>query len=265
MSGALFRLDGDLATPTELTRGPWMADAQHGGPPSALLTYLVEGVIEPGWFIARLSVELLAPVPLTPLQTSAGLQQLSRRVAVATAELRSEGAPVAKITARLLATTDAPELGFVPDDGPFVLPGEAQERVAPTWVTGDGEATFHRDAVRYRWETGDFQIAGSAVVWHRLAVPVVEGEQPTGVQRLMASADIGSGVSAAYSPESGYGLINSDLDVSFVRAPVGEWIRTDAVTRVGANGTGLCTNLMADANGIVATGTQTLLGRPFAF
>src|SRR5206468_551060 len=37
MSEALFVLEGERFLPTELCRGPWSPDAQHGGPPAALL------------------------------------------------------------------------------------------------------------------------------------------------------------------------------------------------------------------------------------
>src|SRR5436853_220799 len=39
---AFFHRDGGRFVPTELTRGPWNADAQHGGPPAALLGTVME-------------------------------------------------------------------------------------------------------------------------------------------------------------------------------------------------------------------------------
>ena len=39
---AFFHRDGGRYVPTELTRGPWSADAQHGGPPAALLGTILE-------------------------------------------------------------------------------------------------------------------------------------------------------------------------------------------------------------------------------
>ncbi len=37
MPDAFFEPSGDGFVPTELTRGPWDPDAQHAGPPAALL------------------------------------------------------------------------------------------------------------------------------------------------------------------------------------------------------------------------------------
>src|SRR5260370_41528103 len=69
MSDAVCHLDGDLAVPTELARGPWSPDAQHGGAPAALLARALERADPgPARFVSRLTVELLRPVPLTPIE-----------------------------------------------------------------------------------------------------------------------------------------------------------------------------------------------------
>ena len=67
MSDAIFLPDGPRFVPTELARGPWTPEAQHGGPPAALLARTLER--EPGaegMLVARLTVELLRPVPIAP-------------------------------------------------------------------------------------------------------------------------------------------------------------------------------------------------------
>ncbi len=265
MSAALFEVEGNRAEPNDLTRGPWSADAQHGGPPSALLTVLVESVSQPDQWIARINVELLAPVPLTTLTTSVRSERLSRRVAIAHAELWSGEKLVARAAGRLLTQVDVTIDPAPSADQEHPLPGLDSERPAPSWAVGKSEAVFHRDAICHRWEVGDFEESGPAKCWQRLTVPVVEGIEVSSHQRIMAVADIASGVSAIFMPSSGFGLINSDLDVSFLRPAVGEWIRSDATTRTGPRGTGLCVNALSDEFGPVAFGTQTLLGRPFNF
>ncbi|NNF55625.1 MAG: thioesterase family protein [Acidimicrobiales bacterium] len=261
---ALYLADGKLFRPTEYSRGPWMADAQHGGPPAALLQRLIENCTEPDHWISRMSVELLAPVPLTPLTFTTELQQLSRRVQFAGAELLSDGRVVARARARILRQSE-PIFSESPEtDGPFLLPGAEVQREAPAWLIGQDHLTFHQKAVDHRWEDGDFDSPGSAVCWQRLNKQVIAGEEPSGQQRVMALADLASGVSAVLSMASGYGMINSDLDVAFVRPPVGEWLRTDATTRLGPRGTGVCSNTLCDQLGVIAHGTQTLLGRSFA-
>ena len=54
---------------TAWTAGPWTADAQHGGPPSALLGRSIERLAADsgGGTVGRISVDLLGPVPVGEL------------------------------------------------------------------------------------------------------------------------------------------------------------------------------------------------------
>ena len=63
MTDAFYSLDGDVVTPSELTRGPWDPSAQHAGPPSALLARAIE-LCEPRerMLVGRMTVEILGPV-----------------------------------------------------------------------------------------------------------------------------------------------------------------------------------------------------------
>ena len=58
--------------PSEHARGPWDADALHGGAPAALITREFERM-EPGsqLAIARLSFEFLKPIRFEPLRAQA--------------------------------------------------------------------------------------------------------------------------------------------------------------------------------------------------
>ncbi len=42
ISASLYRLEDDVYHPTSLAGGPWSVDAQHGGPPCALMAHLAE-------------------------------------------------------------------------------------------------------------------------------------------------------------------------------------------------------------------------------
>ncbi|KAJ3247013.1 hypothetical protein HDU78_005664 [Chytriomyces hyalinus] len=57
------RLSKDTFRPTKLTIGPWSADSQHGGPPSALMASLLRAHAGDAFRLARLSVSLYRPVP----------------------------------------------------------------------------------------------------------------------------------------------------------------------------------------------------------
>lgn len=100
-------------------------------------------------------------------------------------------------------------------------------------------------------------------MWTRLRVPVVAGEASTGLQRVLAAADSGNGVSAVL-PLRDWLFINPELTVHVRRAPRGEWICLDAETSIAAGGAGLARSVLSDDDGVVAAGAQSLLVAPRA-
>lgn len=84
----LYSSDGFRFVPSEYTRGPWSPDAQHGGPPAALVGHLIQRH-ENGaeMLLARTTVELLRPVPLTPLVASVRTTRPGRKVQLVEASL----------------------------------------------------------------------------------------------------------------------------------------------------------------------------------
>src|SRR5947209_13785428 len=65
---------------TELARGPWDPGAQHGGAPAALLMRAFEGLpAADGLQMARVTYELLRPVPLGELEVRVEVMRPGRR------------------------------------------------------------------------------------------------------------------------------------------------------------------------------------------
>ncbi len=91
-----------------------------------------------------------------------------------------------------------------------------------------------------------------------MRVPLVAGEEPTGVQRVLVVADSGNGVSAVL-PFDRWLFINTELTVHFRREPRGEWICLDAETSIAHGGAGLARSVLSDDEGVVAQGAQALL------
>jgi hypothetical protein len=94
-------------------------------------------------------------------------------------------------------------------------------------------------------------------MWARLRHPLVDGEEPSGLQRLMTLADCGNGVSSAL-PISDWLFINPDLTVHLCRYPAGEWLCIDAATTADPHGFGLATSTLYDTQGPVGYGAQSL-------
>jgi len=104
---ASTRSPGDLARPTELTRGPWDANAQHAGPPSALLARAIERC-EPRERarIGRITVEILVPIPIQPLTVSARVARPGRSVEMLEASLEGPDGEVMRARGWRLAEAD---------------------------------------------------------------------------------------------------------------------------------------------------------------
>jgi hypothetical protein len=252
--------DGESWLPTDLARGPWTPDALHGGPVAALLAGAAERAGEAeadaAMHPARLSVELLRPVPVAPLIVSALVARPGRKVQLVDAELRTaDGTVVA--TARLLRIRAKAVAATVTTTGLTGPP--APGSLGRTAFKHDlGYVAFHTHGTEHRFVEGVFGEPGPATDWIRLAVPVVPDEPPTPLQRVAAAADYGNGISAV----AGFGellFINPDLTIHLHRTPVGEWVCLDAVTWMEDHGTALAESRLWDESGPIGRSLQSLL------
>jgi hypothetical protein len=125
----------------------------------------------------------------------------------------------------------------------------------PFFPTG-AEVGYHT-AMEWRFVAGSFLDQGPATVWLRMRHPLLPGEEPSPLTRVLIVADSGNGVSAVLDYRR-YLFINPDLTVHVQREPAGEWICLDARTTVDADGGGLATSTIHDRDGPVARGLQTL-------
>jgi len=117
---------------------------------------------------------------------------------------------------------------------------------------------FGGDGVELRFVAGDFAQPGPATAWVRFKVPLVEGEEPTPVQRVAAASDFGNGVSAALDWNT-HLFINADLTIYMVRPPRGEWVGLDSRTMVENDGVGLAESVLHDTDGAIGFAAQALL------
>ena len=253
---AVFEADGDRMVPTELARGPWSPDAQHGGPPAALLARALEQA-DPGdaHFVSRLTIELLRPVPLVPLEVRTRTLRPGRKVQWVEGSLLAGDVEVARATALRLRTDPTLDLP-VPELAPLPLPGPADG--APFTIRFPGTTVGFWSAMELRVVAGTFADVGEATIWFRLAVPLVADETPSPLQRAVAAADFGNGVSAALE-RGKYLFINPDLSVFLHRYPVGEWVALEAQTFAEAHGVGLAESALYDERGRIGRSLQSLL------
>jgi hypothetical protein len=250
---ALFRVEGEEVVPTELARGPWDPNALHGGPTAALLARALERHDPgPASFVARLTVELLRPVPLAPLRVAARTTRPGRNVQNLEGAVFAGETEVARATALRVRTAELP------------LSGDANPRVAvpPTPEPG-GAPLFSFDLVGY-WTANDlamvegsWQEAGPGTAWIRLKCAVVDGEAPSPLQRVAAAADFGSGVGNPVRAAN-LGAINPDLTIHLHREARGEWVALQSRAWAHADGVGMAETLLFDEHGAVGRAVQSL-------
>lgn len=269
--------DPERVTSTELTRGPWNGEAQHAGPPAALIARAIERCEGIGdgpeeRIVGRITFEILKPVPIAPLRVRTRLARPGRRVDMVEAELSGEGGePLVRARAWRLLTSQV-EL-------PAGLASEEQESPAQRAGRPGGESgtpappdtlpaasdffptgfdVGYHTAMEYRFATGSFLEPGPAVCWMRMRQPLLAGEQPSPLQRVLVAADSGNGISATLGIDR-YLFINVDLSVHLHRMPRGEWIWLDALTVPEPTGIGLADTMLGDGSGPIGRACQTLL------
>ena len=111
-----------------------------------------------------------------------------------------------------------------------------------------------------RLAEGEFG-SGQATAWFRMRRPLIAGEEPSALQRVLIAADSGNGVSK-YLDTLQIGFMNPDLIVALHRVPEGEWLALRAQTLPGLDGVGVAESVICDLQGVVGHGQQTLMFEP---
>lgn len=261
MDDAFFVPDGpDTFLATELGRGPWDRDSLHGGPPAALLARTIErtGAIDEA-IVARITVEILRPVPLGRLEVGARVIRPGRNVELLEGELSDADGPILSARAWRIRTVDLPDEAVVADDPP---PDPPEGGVEATFFSVPWGVGYHTsiDRVSVAGAPG-FDVMGPATIWIRARHPLLPDEALTPLGRVLLAADSGNGVSASLDKDR-WLFINPDLTVHLHRYPVDEWVCLDARTASTGQGVGLAWSGLADRSGYLGRSLQSLLIRP---
>ena len=249
--------DGDFQVfeSTDGTRSNWDPEIQHGSPPLALMTKLIEELADDsGLRIGRLTLDILGAIPVTRVRARAWVDRPGARISVMAAEMlapRPDGSEraVARVTAWLLAPSDTRDA--VTDRYPPITEGDSAA-VPHSWEGAKGylETVSWR---RQRTAEGE-----SSVVWLSPLVPLVDSEPTTTLQRLAMVVDSANGAGAALDPEK-FMFMNTDTVVHLHRLPDGNDFALRARGSIGPDGIGVTTADIFDRQGFIGTSAQTLL------
>jgi acyl-coenzyme A thioesterase PaaI-like protein len=254
---AVFVRAGAAYRATELARGPWDPAALHGGVPAALVVHALEREHPPeGLRLARLTLELLRPVPLAELSVNTRVVRPGRRVMLLEAEVVD---PEGVVVTRALALRVQPSEVSAGTNSPPPFPGPEAGAAREFGLENTPPMPmFATHAMEIRFVEGAFRELGAATAWFRLRYPLVAGEPLQPLELAAGASDFGNGISSVLSWEE-HVFINPDLTLYLERAPRGEWVALQAQTRVLSGQVATAESVLWDQEGRIGHATQALL------
>jgi hypothetical protein len=251
---AVYELSGMRAVSTHYAIGPWTPTTQHGAAPASLVAWLADTMeSRQPMQVARLSIDLLRPVPVAPLSIETEIIREGRKIQVASIRLLAEETEIVRATVLRVRVDNSLQLAGVAElefdhAGPEAgcEPSDLRGLGSP-FLSGISMRTLKADGKRRRGAT-----------WHRADRPVIAGLPNSPLMCAAITADFCNGNSVPLDPRA-WSFINADLTLSLSRVPVGEWILLDAESCVGPAGTGVAFARLADRQGYFGRAVQSLV------
>lgn len=250
--------DGDdWFRPTDACRGPWDADACHGGPPTGLMARASERAV-PEQRLVRVTVDLIRPIPHAGFRIDVTVSRRGRTVSTTEiAIVDGDGRRVVTARCMHLAEEAMPNLPTADE----TLPRLADAVPGTFGVAGGahGLPMFSRN-VEMRYPEGEDHLPGPTTAWMR-TLPLLPDETPSGFQRICPLADCGNAISRNAEPTA-FAFVNTDLTIYVHREPTGEWFGSRSVSRWESDGLGMSDSLLFDDDGPVGRAIQAIVIRP---
>jgi hypothetical protein len=251
---AIYRVDGGRVLVSPNAAGPWDPSMQHGSAPAALVVFAAEKIpTSVPMRIARVTIDLMRPVPLTPLTLETEVLREGRKIQLCAVRLLADDVVVVTATV-LKIKTQAQALPPDIADRPVELPGPDQSQPEPA----DFSTSPFVRGMSLRAARGRFGVPGPGAIWYRVAWPLIEGFAVSQAMRAVIAADFCNGTAPSLDFRQ-WTFINADLTVSMAREPVGEWILLDGCSSIGPDGAGLAMARLADERGTFGRAVQSLV------
>jgi hypothetical protein len=255
-----FVSDGNDYLPTRLARGPWgpsISGNYVGGMLGRTVEQEVDDVdLQP----ARLTVDLLRPVALQPLQMHSSVVRDGRRLRLVDAVMTQNDVMVARASALFLRRSEhgADTVWTSPVTMPAIPAG-------PVMLADDVPMVFHsfgRDPVAGSPGVGDreWRHYGQKFAWMRETKSLVDDEPLSPFARAVMAGDVTS--SLTHWGTEGLQFINADYTITLSRLPEGVYIGLAAVTHYGHAGVATGVATLFDESGPIGSGMATALANP---
>jgi hypothetical protein len=202
--------------------------------------------------LARLTLELHRPVPVAAVDVALSVLREGRRLQLVDIRLSAGGGEVARASVLRLRTEALAVPAGVPQPAFDRPPPEAGEPSAMPAGAGFG-SLFQLSSVG-----GAFRVPGLRPSGSDCRARSAEGRPPSGAALAAAVSDFSNGISSVL-PFEQWSFINPDLSVNLARAPVGDWILSDAETILGPDGRAVARTRLADRQGWLGHATQSVL------
>lgn len=254
MTSAFYRRqpDGSFA-PLVPATGSWNRNHQNGSAVAGLLAFLIETTpTRTPLRIARLTVDIMRPVPFQPITTHVDLLRDGARMQLVDAALLADGEVVARASAMRVRMAESPA---APDLVPDVPTPEDTTAVPITSALDRGHP------METRLARGSSREIGPGAAWVTFNADLVEGIPITPFQRATMAADIASAPSSVVT-RGEWSFANLDLSLHCTRPPAGDWILIDAQTISAGVGVGLVNTVLADRSGAFGRGHQAVFHAP---
>lgn len=256
MGASFFTSSGSWYEPTDECRGPWDPAACHAGPPTGLLARTSERLV-PDQQLVRLTVELTRPIPHSGFSVDGEVLRSGRTVTTTSLTITDgDGRQVAAAHGMHLSTTSGPVPPTPRWDGPRL--DSARPGAFPIRRIGHDLPMFS-SGVEMMYPPGHGPSPGPTVAWMR-TLPLLPDEEPSPFQRICPLADCGNAISRN-TEATEFGFLNTDLTLALHRAPEGDWLGTESVSRWEPNGIGMSDSLLFDHRGPVGRALQSLVVR----
>jgi hypothetical protein len=255
-----FVSDGKDYVPTRLARGPWGPSISGNYVGGMLGRTVQQEVDDADLQPARLTVDLLRPVALQPLQMHSSVARDGRRLRLVDAVMTQNDVVVARASALFLRRSEHGENTVW--TSPVAMPAIPVE---PAELAGDVPMVFHsygRDPVAGRPGVGieEWRHHGQKFAWMRETKFLVDDEPLSPFTRAVMAGDVTS--SLTHWGTEGLQFINADYTITLSRLPEGVYIGLAAVTHYSQAGVATGVATLFDETGPIGSGMATALANP---